>query len=315
MSSAKKELQEKIVSAYPSLSPKKKRVADLIMKDYKAIFFMTAKEIARACDVSEPTIVRFAADLGFTGYSDLLDHMKGLLHTELTSVERLQSTQHRFEQGSILEKYCRNAIRNLENLIDHYPVEEMKRIAQVISDAEAVYVTAYRASATLAHHFGYLLKKVRGGVFVDTHLSWELIDALYTAPPGALLFAIAFPRYPRKTIELIEYARKCGVRVIGLSDNPRSPIVTAADLQLVVDIEGVSFIDPFAHVITFLGALVHEITACGSERALNGLSSFDRGVRAANEFYSESVPYERLEYQLEGPRVTSLWPQKESDKT
>jgi DNA-binding MurR/RpiR family transcriptional regulator len=230
-------------------------------------------------------------------------------------VERLQSTQHRFEQGSILEKYCRNAIRNLENLIDHYPVEEMKRIAQVISDAEAVYVTAYRASATLAHHFGYLLKKVRGGVFVDTHLSWELIDALYTAPPGALLFAIAFPRYPRKTIELIEYARKCGVRVIGLSDNPRSPIVTAADLQLVVDIEGVSFIDPFAHVITFLGALVHEITACGSERALNGLSSFDRGVRAANEFYSESVPYERLEYQLEGPRVTSLWPQKESDKT
>jgi DNA-binding MurR/RpiR family transcriptional regulator len=313
MSSAKKDLQEKIVSVYPSLSPKKKRVADLIMKDYKAIFFMTAKELARECDVSEPTIVRFAADLGFSGYTDLLDHMKGLLHTELTSVERLQSTQHRFEQGSTLEKYCRNAIRNLENLIDHYPVEDMKRIAQVVSEAEVVYVAAYRASATLAYHFGYLLKKVRGSVFVDTTLSWELIDALYTAPPGSLLFAIAFPRYPRKTIELIEYARKCGVQVIGLSDNRRSPVVTAADQQLIVDIEGVSFIDPFAHII-FLGALVHEITSFASERALNGLSSFDRGVKAAEEFYSESVPYERLEYQLEGPRVTSLWPQKESDR-
>ncbi len=305
---------EKIVTAYPSLSPKKRRVADLVMKDYKAIFFMTAKELARKCDVSEPTIVRFAADLGFSGYTELLDYMKGLLHTELTSVERLQSTQHRFEQGSTLEKYCRNAIRNLENLISGFPVEDMKEIARAISDAEVVYVAAYRASATLAHHFGYLLKKVRSNVFLDTSLSWELIDALYTAPAGTLLFAIAFPRYPRKTIELIEYARKCNVHVVGLSDHARSPVVTAADRHLIVDIEGVSFIDPFAHIITFLGALVHEITSVASERALNALSSFDRGVKVANEFYSESVPHERLEYQVEGPQVTSLWPQKESDR-
>lgn len=284
------------------------------MKDHKKVFFMTAKELARECGVSEPTIVRFATDLGFSGYADLLVYMKGLLHTELTSVERMQSTQHRFKQGSILEKYCQNAIHNLENLINYFPVQDMQRVAKVLSEAEAVYVAAYRASATLAHHFGYLLKKVRGNVVVDTSISWELIDALNTASKGSVLFAIAFPRYPRKTIELIEYARKCGVFVVGFSDNFRSPLVTASNEHLIVDIEGVSFIDPFAHIITFLGALVHEITSFAGERALDTLSDFDRGVKAAKEFYSEEVPYERLEYQLQGPHITSLWPQKEDSQ-
>jgi len=314
MSSAKKEFIERIVHAYPALSPKKRRVADVIMKDYKKTVFMTAKELARECKVSEPTIVRFATDLGFCGYTGFLDYMKGLLHAELTSVERHQSTLHRFEQGSILEKYCRNAIRNLENLINNFPVEDMKKVANILSDADTVYVAAYRASVTLAHHFGYLLKKVRSKVFVDTGLSWNLIDALNTAPENSVLFAIAFPRYPRKTVEVIEYARVCKVPVIGLSDNPRSPIITGADEHLIIDIEGVSFIDPFAHIITFLGALVHEVTSFDRERALTSLSDFDRGVKLANEFYSEESPYERFEYQLEGLQVTSLWPQKEFDR-
>jgi DNA-binding MurR/RpiR family transcriptional regulator len=310
MSSAKQDLLEKIVKVYPNLSPKKRRVADLIMKDYKKIFFMTAKEIAQSCGVSEPTIVRFAADLGFSGYADFLDYMKGLLHTELTSVDRLERTQHRFDEGSTLEMYCHNAIRNLENLMSRVSEANVKQAATTLGEARAVYVVGYRASATLAQHFGYLLKKIREDVFIDITLSWELIDALNTANPGTVLFAIAFPRYPRKTIDIIEYAKKCDVTVIGLSDTPLSPIITLADQHLVVDIEGVSFVDPFAHIITFLGALVHEITFVDSEKAMRGLSNFDHGVKVANEFYTEEYSDERLKYRLDGPTVTSLWPQK-----
>ena len=46
--------------------------------------------------------------------------------------------------------------------------------------------------------------------------------------------------------------------LFGLSDTPKSPIITLSDRYMVLDIEGVSFVDPFAQVIAFLGALVHE---------------------------------------------------------
>jgi len=308
--SAKKDLFDKIARIYPTLSPKKRRVADLIMDDYKNIFLMTAREIAEKCQVSEPTIIRFSVDMGFSGYTEFLQYTKGLLHTELTGAERLRRSSPKDRAETTIQSYCRNAIDNLNNLMASVSVEEFKQIAAKIHRADKVFVVGYRASGTLAHHFGYLLKKVRPQVVIDTDLSWELIDSLFESGPNTLMVAIAFPRYPRRTIEILEYAKKCNVPVVGFSDTPKSPIITLSDLYMVLDIEGVSFVDPFAHVIAFLGALVHEIAFLDNKEAMHCILKFDRGVKAAEEFYTEEDVDQRLVYR-ERTKITSLWPQKE----
>ena len=311
MKSAKKDLFDKIISIYPGLSPKKRRVADLIMSDYKNIFLMTAREIAEKCNVSEPTIIRFSVDMGFSGYAEFLYYMKGVLHTELTSAERLTKTSRKLDEGTTIQRYCQNAIHNLQNLMTSFSDVEFKTIASSIYKADRVYVVGYRASATLAYHFGYLLKKVRENVVIDTDLSWELMDALNDCGRNTVMVVIAFPRYPRRTIEILKYANQCNIRTIGLSDTPTSPIITLADQYVMIDIEGVSFVDPFAHIIAFLGALVHEIAFIDNEEAMRCISKFDSGVKAANEFYTEDEVDQRLAYRLNRPRITSLWPQKE----
>ena len=136
MKSAKKDLFDKIIRVYPTLSPKKKRVADLIMNDYKNIFRMTAREIAEKCDVSEPTIIRFSVDMGFSGYTEFLQYMKGVLHTELTSAERLTRTSRNFDEGTTMERYCQNAIHNLQNLMTSVSNAELKKVARTIFRAE-----------------------------------------------------------------------------------------------------------------------------------------------------------------------------------
>ena len=311
MKSAKKDLFDKIIRIYPNLSPKKRRVADLIMNDYKNIFLMTAREIAEKCDVSEPTIIRFSVDMGFSGYSEFLQYMKGLLHTELTSAERLMRAGQKLNKGTTIQRYCQNVIHNLQNLMTSISEEEFKKTAQTIYQAGRVYVVGYRASTTLAYHLGYLLKKVRENVFIDTDLSWELMDALNESGQNTLMVTIAFPRYPRRTIEILKYAKQCNVKTLGLSDNPRSPIITHADQYVIIDIEGVSFVDPFAHIIAFLGALVHEIAFLNNEEAMRCISKFDRGVKAAKEFFTEDEIDQKLAYRLNRPHITSLWPQKE----
>ncbi len=310
MKSAKKDLFDKIIRIYPKLSPKKRRVADLIMNDYKNIFLMTAREIAEKCQVSEPTIVRFSVDMGFSGYTEFLQYMKGLLHTELTSAERLKQASRKRDKETTIERYCQNAILNLNNLMASVSETDFKNIARMIFKADKVFVVGYRASATLAYHFGYLLKKVRQHVVIDTDLSWELFDALYECGKNTLMVIIAFPRYPRRTIKVLNYAKQCKLQVIGLSDTPRSPIITNSDQYMVIDIEGVSFVDPFAHVIALLGALVHEIAFLDNNMAMSCISKFDRGVEAADEFYTEEDIHERRAYRLDRTQFTSLWPQK-----
>ncbi len=288
MHSAKKDLIDKIVRVYPDLSPKKRRVADLIIQDHKKVFLMTAKEIARVCDVSEPTIIRFVNDLGFSGYAEFVQYMKGLLQIELTAVERLQKTSRQKGQASTIQKYCRNAIANLENLMRTVSDADLRRVARMIQRARTVYVVGYRASATLAYYFGYILKKLRENVFVDIHLNWDLRDAIAQEDKSTLLFVIAFPRYPRRTIELMEYARQYKVKIIGVSDTPSSPVVALSDHYVIIDLESVSFVDPFAHVVAYLGALLHEITFLDKEKATRSLSQFDECARIGNEFFSIS---------------------------
>jgi DNA-binding MurR/RpiR family transcriptional regulator len=311
MSSARKDLFEKIIKVYPMLSPKKRRVADLIIKDHKKIFLMTAKEIAQECKVSEPTIIRFVNDLGFSGYVEFVQYMKGLLHIELTAVERLRKASQQTDELNTLEKYCQNAIQNIENLRSMVSEKELKQIAKNIFKAETVYIVGYRASAALAYYFGYLLKKIRNNISLDTVLSWEIRDSIVRNGKSSVMVVFAFPRYPRKTIDLMLLAKQYNVKIIGISDTPKSPIITLSDQYVIIDLESVSFIDPFAHVIAYLGALIHEITFLDNTRAIQYLSKFDDGAKASGEFYVDDAEDDKSDAQLNGSYLASYWPQAE----
>ncbi len=288
-SSAKKDLFEKVVKVYPNLSPKKRRVADLIIKDYKKVFLMTAREIAEECRVSEPTIIRFATDLGFSGYVEFVQYMKGLLHIELTAVERLHKASQQSNDAGTLNKYCQNAIENHDNLRNSISEDDLNTIAKAIHKSETVYIVGYRASTTLAYYFGYLLKKIRDNVIIDTYLSWETKDSIVRNNKNSLMFVMGFPRYPRKTIELMELAHQYKVKIIGLSDTLKSPIITLSDQYIIIDLESVSFIDPLAHIMTYLAALIHEITFLDNKKAVKYLSKFDNGMQASGEFYTDNA--------------------------
>jgi DNA-binding MurR/RpiR family transcriptional regulator len=309
MTTAKKDLFEKIARVYPKLSPKKKRVADLIIKDHKKVFLMTAREIAEECQVSEPTIIRFTNDLGFSGYMEFVQYMKGLLHIELTAVDRLQKASRQPYDIGTLNNYCQNAIQNLENLRNSISEKNLKKIAKAIYKATTVYVVGYRASATLAHYFGYLLKKIRDNVILDTSLSWEIKDLIVKNGKNHLMFIMGFPRYPRRTIELMELAARYNVKIIGLSDTPKSPIISLSDQYIIIDLESISFIDPFAHIMTFLAALIHEITFLDSNKAVSYLSKFDDGMTACDEFYSDPAMEEKGNHKASQLYLESFWPQ------
>ncbi|MCB2173615.1 MurR/RpiR family transcriptional regulator, partial [archaeon] len=188
---AKKELFERIIRIKPSLSPKKRRVADFMMGDYKRLFLMSAKEIARECRVSEPTITRLVMDLGFSGYGEFEHYLKGLLRIELTSVERLIKAAKQSDSASTLEAYRQNTIVNLEHMMQAVSEWEFRNLARMLHSADSVLIAGYKASATLAYYFGYLLKKIKEGVIVDTTYASDILDTISLQGESLLVFVIA----------------------------------------------------------------------------------------------------------------------------
>ncbi len=283
-SSAKKEFFERIIKIYPDLSSKKKRIADFIIQDYKNLFLMKAKEIATVCQVSEPTFSRFILDLGFTGYEEFEQYLKGLLHIELTSVERMLKSTKKSDNLTPLRAYYQNTLRNLEHMIHSISEQEIKKLAHKIFRSERVLVAGYRASAVPASYFGFLLKKIRAGVHLDTQLSWDTFDWIALHGPSLLVVVFAFPRYANQAIELIEFAKKYQALVVGISDTPKSPIISLSDHYLIVDVEGLSFVDPFSNILTLLGALIHEIAFVDKTATMKRLSQIEDGIRSGGLF-------------------------------
>ena len=71
--------------------------------------------------------------------------------------------------------------------------------------------------------------------------------------------------------------------------------VSQESLYIIIDLESISFIDPFAHVIAYLSALIHEITFLDESKAVSYLTKFDEGAKVGNEFYTDDGMGEQTE--------------------
>lgn len=61
-------LVERISAQQPSLTPRSRTLADYILHNPRKVVFMTIKQLAAACQVSESSVVRFIGQMGYRGY-------------------------------------------------------------------------------------------------------------------------------------------------------------------------------------------------------------------------------------------------------
>ena len=68
-----------------SMSKGQKKIADYLLKHYDKAAFLTAMELGKKVNVSESTVVRFAACIGFSGYPKLQKKNQGMIRDKIHS--------------------------------------------------------------------------------------------------------------------------------------------------------------------------------------------------------------------------------------
>ena len=81
-------LLSRIEEEYAGLSKGQKRIADYILVHYDKASFMTAAKLGNLVGVSESTVVRFAAELGYDGYPEFQRALQEIIRVRLTAVQR-----------------------------------------------------------------------------------------------------------------------------------------------------------------------------------------------------------------------------------
>src|SRR5690348_1570205 len=83
---------QKIQANFPNLSANGRKIAEYIAGDGTTVSFASLRQLSEIVGVSESAIVRFAQDLGYTGYPELRRQVQHEVKERLTSAGRMRET-------------------------------------------------------------------------------------------------------------------------------------------------------------------------------------------------------------------------------
>jgi len=269
------------------LTGKQVEIADYIIRHYDKAAFLTAARLASEVGVSESTVIRFAVSLGYRGYPEFQQHLQRIIREELTSTERLQVSLDSEAKNDIFSQIFIQEIENMQGLFNGFPRAELKAAADAISKADRIFVTGIRAARCLAQHFAFQLGRIHENVVEVSSSQQETWDFIKGGTPDDLLFAIAFPRYPRETVELVDFALRLNMHVTGLTDRMVSPIARCCQPILLAPVEMVTFVDLYSGPLVVLSSLVAEVAFRNKRKAFAYLQKFEDFATQMRVFYKE----------------------------
>ena len=256
------ELIQRLNQSGKKLSKSHRRIAECIVMHYDKVVFMTASKLGEYVGVSESTVVRFAAALGYSGYPQLQKSLQELIRHRLTASQRFEMTSD-MDHAQVLNKVLKADIQNIRSTLDELDINAFENAIDSIIQARQIYVMGLRASAPIAEFFVHYLKFIFPNVQVVTSGVSDVFEQLSRIGEGDLLIGLSFPRYTKRTIEAMEFARSQGAKLIAITDGPLSPLYQAAEICLIAKSDMDSFVDSFAAPLSLINAL---IVALGQRR-------------------------------------------------
>lgn len=249
-----------IESSLPQMSKGQKAIAQFILINYEKAAYMTAARIGVEADVSESTVVRFATELGFSGFPTFQKKLREDLKVKLTSVERLNTSAYLTDSANIPRSVLLSDLDKLKSTIETLDYGAFNQAVDLIMTAKRIFILGVRSSAPLASFLGFYFNLMFDNVrLVHTTSVSEMFEQILSAGKGDVVIGVSFPRYSKRTIKAMQYSRDAGASVIAITDKADNPVAKNAVCSLLAPSDMASFVDSLVAPLSLINALIVDI--------------------------------------------------------
>ncbi len=261
------DISQIIKELYPTFSKGQKRIANAILDSYDRAAYLTAAKLAEFVGVSESTVVRFAAELGFSRYTEFQRAVQELVRIKLTPTQRIEITKQRIGSGDILDNVIEADIARLRYTMDTLDREVFEKSVDSILSAKTIYIAGARSIEPLAKILYYNLSLIFDNVrFINPSSSAEVFEQIYSIGKEDTFIAFSFPRYSSKMVNAVKFARSNNAEVVVFTDSEVSPLAEYASYTITAQSDMASFMDSLVAPLAIINAMVVEISArCGDK--------------------------------------------------
>ena len=217
--------------ACSALSPAELRVAEQVLAHPRAVLNQPIVEIARAAQVSQPTVIRFCRSLGCEGLSDFkLRLASGLTGTVPITHVQVTTDDSMAELGSKVLGNTASAILQMRSQLNREMIDRTIELLAQASRVEFYTVGPYGAVAQDAQ-FKFLRFGIPSAAYTDPRLQALAVGVL---KPGDVAVVISSSGRLPELLEVADLARQRGAAVVAITAS-QSPLARKADTVLAVD--------------------------------------------------------------------------------
>ncbi|MBO5218506.1 MAG: MurR/RpiR family transcriptional regulator [Clostridia bacterium] len=283
------DLLTQIEQRMPKFSKGQKQIAAYILAHYDKAAYMTAAKLGALVGVSESTVVRFALELGLDGYPELQHSLQELIRTRLTALQRIEITNDRIGDADLLEKVLVSDIDKIKRTLEEIDRTSFNDAVDALIGAKMIYIIGMRSSSSLANFLYFYLNLIFPHVrLVRTTSGSEIFEQILRISEEDAIVGISFPRYSKRIINAMEYAKSQGAHVIALTDSASSPIAAHADDVLLAKSDMASFVDSLVAPLSIINAL---IVAIGKKKQDEVAATFEKLENIWDEYEVYEKPH------------------------
>ena len=250
-----------------SFSKGQKLIANFILESYDKAAFMTACKLGKTVNVSESTVVRFAAELGYDGYPSMQKALQEMIRNKLTSIQRIEVSNDRIGDQDIMPMVMQSDIEKIRITLEETCRESFDLAVQAITSARRIYILGVRSASALANFMSFYFTFILDNVIrVDTTSISEVFEQVMRIGPDDVLIGLSFPRYSKRTVKAMQYAKNQGAKVIAITDSAVSPLANIADVSLFAKSDMASFVDSLVAPLSLVNALIVAVSRMKSDQ-------------------------------------------------
>lgn len=232
-----------ICASMDSFFDTEKKIGDYIVRNPKKVVDMTVGELAKECGVSEASVSRFCKRIELKGFH----HLKISLARELVDAKDDGEISGHISvddmEGS-LRGILSNKMEELRQTVAMMDSEELKKILDVINNADTVLMAAVGNTIPAAMDGAYKLNQI--GIRAMSTPIWETeLGYSYNLTDKDVVVAISNSGESTGVIQILEAAKSRGAVAISITNNARSSVAELSTYHITTATREKLFLDGY----------------------------------------------------------------------
>ena len=184
------------------------------------------------------------------------DALQELIKNKLTTVQRVEMADEDYsDDTTILTKVLKSDIDNIRGTLEEIDAEAFKHASEKILKARKIYILGMRSSYVIAQYLGFYLDFILDNVHVIRMDMGDAFEQIVRIDENDVVIAFSFPRYSKKSYQVVDYAKSRGAHIISITDSYFAPVACLSDNVLLVKSNMASFVDSLVPAMTVANAL------------------------------------------------------------